>query len=404
VISIRIGEKMTVRWGVRRDDTEPKYAETIGFNRRSENIYLRISDGLGILANRQSENWGRDGFKGNIKIGQDKLFDYWNETSSPTEEDIYTNYYAGNEALWRPKLQEYRKVVNFETPTLKKLLVALYPVLDSLVDGDYILNVCDMLPTTGEGTYFYQYSGLEKVKDSSTIEMPLFQGASSMDAAFPLYLIPTQSEALTNMTFNNQDGLNGIGITLGFRGFDNYLIDGHHKAKRAFQQHQTFPCISICSLGGGIRNVDFREISDFPVNMNYYLSTISDYRFLDYPTTEDIVMTYDYFYEFLELPLAEQAIDLELELVKGQSQEEMLRIIQGLFYSHNVSEYLKLEHMIRFDYPFPVIHRRYYGLLTNWLAINGVQEILLQFLIDKLSDDDQLNQFIAERIVEIGTL
>lgn len=82
----------------------------------------------------------------------------------------------------------------------------------------------------------------------------------------------------------------------------------------------------------------------------------------------------------------------------------MLRIIQGLFYSHNVSEYLKLEHMIRFDYPFPVIHRRYYGLLTNWMTIDGVQEILLQFLIDKRSNDDQLNQFIAERIVEIGTL
>lgn len=397
---------MVVKWGIVKNKLSPNYMEMTGFNQRSENIYLRVSDSHGGLATRTSKKWKRDGYQGSIDDGYYKLFDYWNEYGSPTEEDIYVNYYAGDESRWRPKLKEYRKVINGENLSFQRLLPALYPLLDSLANGDYKLNVADMLPTTGDGDYFYHYKNLTKIMDDATIETPLYQGYSAMECAFPLYLMPTQPRQLTDMQQNDETTCQGqgMGITLRFSGFNNYLIDGHHKAKLAFEQRRVCPCINICRLESGVNNVKFHAFSSLSLKSNYYSSTISNDYFLDYPTTLDVARTYDYFNEYSATSLADQHACLQAIMVRGQSEEGLLRIIQGLFYSNNISEYLGLETKIRNDYPFPVIYRCYYGLLSNWIGKSNVHEVLWQFLVDNISNDNELNNFIAERMVDVGAI
>ena len=396
---------MTVKWGIAKGRLDPDYGATTGFNQRSKNVYLRVSDSHGGLSTRVSRTWRCDGYHGTINDGYQKLFDYWNEYGSPTEADIYMNYYAGDESRWRPKLQAYRQIINSDKPSFEQLLQSLYPLLDSLVDGDYEVNICDMLPTNGDGNYYYQYPGKTKITDWATPEMPLYQGYSSMEWAFPLYLMPTQAEQLTNLQNSEETVLRGMGITLRFGGFNNYLIDGHHKAKLAFEQRRVLPCINICRLVSGVNNISFHDFSNLSLKMDYQFSLISDNYFLDYPTTLDVIRAYDYFYEYEDWSPMEQLTDLQAIMAqRGLSEEEILRIIQGLFYSDNVKAYLSLEPTIRNDYPFPTIYRAYYGLLCNWLKRPGVPAILWQFLIDDLSDDTDLNNFIAERMLATGTV
>ncbi|MDM7527002.1 hypothetical protein QUE26_08195, partial [Lacticaseibacillus paracasei] len=80
---------------------------------------------------------------------------------------------------------------------------------------------------------------------------------------------------------------------------------------------------------------------------------------------------------------------------------KVIWIIQGLFYTNEVDAYVRLEPLIRRFYPFEIIYRRYYSLLVNWLPQKHVQLLLMNFLIDNLSTDDELNQFVAIALAKI---
>lgn len=399
---------MTVTWGQAvNDQMLPNFYETSGFNQRSQHIYLRVVNGAGTLGLCQSQPagpWSDGGYSGSVTSGDHKLFDYWHETGSPTEMEIYANYYAGNEAIWQEKLHGYRRALSAEKLDLRQLLVSLYPLLDSLVDGDYSVTIRDMLPTTGDGRYFYDHPKLARVKDAASVTFSLYQGRSSMDTAFPLYLVPTQPEQLTDHNSASRNEPSGLGIAIELNGFNAYLIDGHHKAKAAFAKRQAFPCVVITSLGENrLETLSFQQFDKLPTKLDYGYSIISDSYFLDYPTTEDIMMTYDYFNSVRGLSLNAQTKQLRTILVHGQTQEAMLRLIQGLFYSQNVRDYLKFDQLLRANYPFEPLYRRYYGLLVNWLDKPGVQDSLMQFLVDDFSTDKGVTQFVARQLADHGT-
>ncbi|HAT55524.1 MAG TPA: hypothetical protein DCW31_09885, partial [Lactobacillus sp.] len=364
---------------------------------------LNVTNGSGLV-NRHFIKYKKNGeegaYDGYIKNGKRKWFHFWSDYNHIEAGAFYSNYYLGDERDWTDKLSIFHQLSRVSSRSVKSILLALIPILESMEDGVYAVTIRDMLPANGNGSYFYKDEIRHHLMSASTSDIPEYNGYGAI-LPFSLYAVPTQSEELTNQAFISRDTSvsSKLAVTFGFLGFNDYLFDGHRIAQAAFEQGQSFPCVSILPLFDNLDNNKWNsDLSEFPSDIRYRQSIISAAKFLDYPSVTDILMTYDFFEEFSELSLSEQAQQLSSQLVHGQSESEMLRIIQGLFYGNNRSEYLKLERKIRFDYPFPTIYRRYYGLLVNWLGDDSVEDILMNFLIDRLSDDDELNNFIAAEL------
>ena len=148
-------------------------------------------------------------------------------------------------------------------------------------------------------------------------------------------------------------------------------------------------------------SIKFTPLEDFPEGEYVGKSKISDWHFLDYPTTYEIAMIIDYVAKSVKAPEEDRPVTIKMPISKGLSEEKVIWIIQGLFYTNEVDAYVRLEPLIRRFYPFEIIYRRYYSLLVNWLPQKHVQLLLMNFLIDNLSTDDELNQFVAIALAKI---
>ncbi|MDS0488775.1 hypothetical protein NNA34_00480 [Lacticaseibacillus paracasei] len=376
------------------------------FNQRTHNIQLKVKGGKGLLRFVNQQVWGTEGVSESVIFNGHKIADAFNKYASPTEEWIYKNYYVGDKITCHQRLSEYRHTIQGSRPLLKQILMSLVPFFDLLRDGIYLFTIRDLLPVNGNGDFFaIQRTGL--IHDDATTESPIYDSTNS-GTSFPLYLVPTQPTSMLNFKHIQQlekSQTVGMGLTYEFYGFTNLLFDGHHRAAVAFSQKAVFPCVSIVPLSfantDSADDIKFTPLEDFPEGEYVGKSKISDWHFLDYPTTYEIAMIIDYVAKSVKAPEEDRPVTIKMPISKGLSEEKVIWIIQGLFYTNEVDAYVRLEPLIRRFYPFEIIYRRYYSLLVNWLPQKHVQLLLMNFLIDNLSTDDELNKFVAIALAKI---
>lgn len=121
------------------------------------------------------------------------------------------------------------------------------PILSLLEDGYYVLKEIELVPTDGEGNFFWKLDGVSQNYNASA---DLYYDCKCF-AGVPKFMVPSQGMECYNKErvdyyrerIKNGEKLFGIAIEL--RGFIALLIDGHHKATAAYLEGKTLSCITV---------------------------------------------------------------------------------------------------------------------------------------------------------------
>lgn len=125
------------------------------------------------------------------------------------------------------------------------------PLLSLLDEGYYILKEVDLIPTDGEGNYFWNLNSQSKnyiasapyyfSREGSIIEVPKFMLPSQGTNSYDKERVEYYRKRITN-------GEKLFGVAIELRGFMALLIDGHHKATAAYLEGKTLSCITIIDV------------------------------------------------------------------------------------------------------------------------------------------------------------
>lgn len=122
----------------------------------------------------------------------------------------------------------------------------------SLLDEDYyILKEIELIPTDGEGNYFWNLNNQSKNYPASA---DYYYSNEGLIVGVPKFMLPSQgtnSYDKERVEYYRKRILNGdklFGIAIELRGFMALLIDGHHKATAAYLEGKTLSCITITNV------------------------------------------------------------------------------------------------------------------------------------------------------------
>ncbi|EKQ54752.1 MULTISPECIES: hypothetical protein [unclassified Clostridium] len=121
------------------------------------------------------------------------------------------------------------------------------PILSLLDNGYYVLKEIELVPTDGEGNFFWKLDGVSQNYNASA---DLYYDCKCV-AGVPKFMVPSQGMECYNKErvdyyrerIKNGEKLFGIAIEL--RGFMALLIDGHHKATAAYLEGKNLSCITV---------------------------------------------------------------------------------------------------------------------------------------------------------------
>lgn len=132
-------------------------------------------------------------------------------------------------------------------------------LLSLLNEGYYILKEVELIPTDGEGNYFWNLNNESKNYAAS---VPYYFSSEGSILGVPKFMLPSQgtnSYDKERVEYYRKRIANGeklFGIAIELRGFMALLIDGHHKASATYLEGKTLSCITIinvCAFGDGNR-------------------------------------------------------------------------------------------------------------------------------------------------------
>ena len=131
---------------------------------------------------------------------------------------------------------------------LKDGFEKIKPLLSLLDEGYYILKEVELIPTDGEGNYFWDLNNESKNYPAS---VPYYFTSEGSILGVPKFMLPSQGtnsydkERVEHYRKRIANGEKLFGIAIELRGFMALLIDGHHKATAAYLEGKTLSCITI---------------------------------------------------------------------------------------------------------------------------------------------------------------
>ncbi len=138
----------------------------------------------------------------------------------------------------------------YESVSLSK---AIYPVLEMLTDGLYVVHTDKTYPTDGAGNFFWSAYLMRHELNGSAPFNPLF----GQDKDFsPPFLVPTRScsayneKSVHNASSRLKKGRRIGGIAYHLCGMFSALICGHINAAACLMRDEDFPCVIIEPLNG----------------------------------------------------------------------------------------------------------------------------------------------------------
>lgn len=288
----------------------------------------------------------------------------------------------------------------------------LKPILSLLEDGYYVLKEIELIPTDGEGNYFWKLDGVSQNYNASA---DLYYDCKCV-AGLPKFMVPSQGMACYNKErvdyyrerIRNGEKLFGIAIEL--RGFMALLIDGHHKATAAYLEGKTLSCITVINPYSyrysngeeGIRYLDedipFSKLKSGKVIKEYFNNRNCEKNNFDY-NYQEVILKNKYsshinlsspkneFIDYKTFALSTLAEDtsnnkiLELLDYIGEDPTEELKYI---FYNLEVNNKPKAREL-----SFKIIDREEFQSIWN-ICINfltqysdeKVQDLFVNFLVE----------------------
>lgn len=284
------------------------------------------------------------------------------------------------------------------------------PILSLLQDGYYVLKEIELVPTDGEGNYFWKLDGDSQNYNASA---DLYYDCKCVTGV-PKFMVPSQGMECYNKErvdyyrkrIRNGEKLFGVAIEL--RGFMALLIDGHHKATAAYLEGKSLSCITVINPYSyrysngeqGIRYLDEdipfdklnsgNEIKEFfnkrnrKQNNYEYKEIISRNKFsgnIDLSSSKKKFIDYK---TFALSTLAEDTSDNKILQLLNYKGEDPIEELEYIFYNLEVNDKSKAREL-----SFQIINREEFqclwGICINFLAQykdDEVQDLFVNLLID----------------------
>jgi hypothetical protein len=303
---------------------------------------------------------------------------YW----CPTCERLIRKHY---DALTSKKIKEimvdYREIMLSADSTFKEIIAANDPIIKLLPSGKYTLSLRKIFPTFGERKVF---SDIEDSVLESSVDnyFEYIKGSNEHISISSLtcYMLPTQTDDQYSEQTLNEYRLKeflGRGLVIHFSGFLGCLLDGHHKAKIAYERNEPLECLVIEPY---MENVIYKG-SNQPVD-SYHIPTLSELcQIIDFSEENDL-LNYNNFNFFVE------AIKLRQKTIESG---EMAKLISTLFVLYP-ARLADLYDVITKIYLYKDLKEKYFITLSLLERSETIEELMLDFLIN----DDYENQKVTK--------
>lgn len=377
-------------------------SDSIVPNQIAPAILIRVVNGKNILTDSEYSRRDKLGdveYFGSVSLKGKDLVQY-EQNEDYTDLGLFKYNYNRDSKFIHSYLYDFQKIMIDDTTSFPTLVDSLKSFWELLGSGDYILSLRKMIPTDGEGNYFGVFNpkpARHLMESQIYLAEDLENEGFEESDPYKLYLVPTQKEEFDISILNelrNQTDL-GIGISYGLQGFASVLLDGHHKAKVAYEKKEFLKCIEIEkveSIKDNFQRLPIDSKSSVQVKDFFY-----GLKFLDFPNVDDLAS--------LDLIASEidknMLLDLENDSEDLPSHSQLLRIVFTLFFKFPKDSFVRIEPTIQKIY-YTDVHRLYYSLLVNYLDDQRVYDILMNVLISNSESDKSLNDFIATNLGEVS--
>lgn len=139
-----------------------------------------------------------------------------------------------------------------ETIELEDTFENMKPLLSILENGYYLLTRMELMPTDGEGNFYWNLSRSKKTYMASSDIYYKYHVSSGT----PKFILPSQSmdcfnkERVDYYIDQIRSGKNMTGLAYYYDGFMCTLLDGHHRAAAAYIENKTIECVTIIKVNG----------------------------------------------------------------------------------------------------------------------------------------------------------
>ncbi|PYI51003.1 hypothetical protein DLM86_26925 [Paenibacillus flagellatus] len=126
------------------------------------------------------------------------------------------------------------------------------PMLSLLEDGYYFLTRIEMIPTDGEGNFFWNLTSSKKLYKATAPVYYKFH----VSPGTPKFLLPSQGITMLNKERVHhyldqiKNGKTMTGLAFYYGGFMSTLLDGHHRATAAYMENKSIDCLTILKVTG----------------------------------------------------------------------------------------------------------------------------------------------------------
>ncbi|MFT9848773.1 hypothetical protein [Aneurinibacillus sp. REN35] len=124
------------------------------------------------------------------------------------------------------------------------------PMLSMLENGYYLLTRIEMIPTDGDGHFFWNLSSSKKQYHATAdVHYKLH-----MSSGTPTFLLPSQSmqcineERVNHYVAQIKTGKTMTGLAFYYEGFMSTLLDGHYRAAAAYLENKRIDCLTIMQV------------------------------------------------------------------------------------------------------------------------------------------------------------
>lgn len=310
---------------------------------------------------------------------------YWCPTC---ERLIKKHYKKASTSQIKQVMDRYRSTMNNKTSSLEELIQANEPILKLLPSGTYTVSLRRIFPTFGEDRLFSDFEDSELTASVDYYyQLSKNTNESISSTASTVYMLPTQPKEVysedTLRHYRESDYL-GRGIVVGLSGFLGCLLDGHHKAKVAYERKQALECFVIEPY---IEDVIYKGIELDGEVLNFH--TI--------PTIEEFCYAQS-FIEDMELTNIDELCTL-LEQVENNKindyYEEMERLLV-VMYLFKPDALLALYDVILETYMYKNLRFTYFRYLSFLERTKFTEQLMLDFLINDDYENSELTKLCED--------
>ncbi|WP_438431416.1 hypothetical protein [Gorillibacterium sp. sgz500922] len=232
-------------------------------------LLVRVKNGLGTLSMRYGVDENGDSYNFLLLDHLPLITSYGEEQYCPTCAKLLSRG-LGREHV-NPSLIDTLKASQEPTSDIAETFETIKPVLTILDDGYYLLTRIEMIPTDGEGGFFWNLTSSRRpYKATADVFYKSFYCSGT-----PNFLLPSQSirqlnrERVDHYLEQISAGKTMTGLAYYYDGFMSTLLDGHHRATAAYLADKTIDCLTLIEVTGICWNADQKPVYFNAGGVNY---------------------------------------------------------------------------------------------------------------------------------------